>query len=190
MDSDSYCKFHTPYYSYLNLYETVISMRKKIFAIIIMCLTVLVLAECHKISRTFYVDILNVYLHIEETKDSMYRIHISKSRDNLGEDYIDVVYKFSEMPSITLSFPIGYSNDIHIIDRQHGEVKSYFSKNFNIVYPEVADNGFIELGKYQKWCDSVMYDIPSVSVQIDLYLKTLSVWNEYGEYIGSITPVK
>lgn len=151
---------------------------------------VLVLAECQKISRTFYIDILNVYLHIEEIKDGMYRIHVSKTEGNQGEDYIEFLYKFSEMPSITLSFPLDDSNDIHIIDRQHVEVRSYYSKTFNFIYPEIANRSYIELGKYQKWCDSVMFNIPSISVQIDPNLKTLSVWNEYGEYIGPIYPVK
>lgn len=166
------------------------SLKKNIFASIIPLLALLTLVECQKISRTFYVDILNVYVHIEETKDDMYQIHVSRTEGCQGDDYIEVVYRFSEMPSITLSFPLDDSNEIHIIDRQHGEVRSCFSKTFNIIYPELANESFIELCKYQKWCDSVMFDIPSISVQIDPYLKTLSVWNEYGEYIGPVYPVK
>lgn len=168
--------------------ENVINMKKKILVAIILFIAVLMLAECQKLSRTFYVDILNVYLHIEEIKDGMYRIDISKAEGKQGEDYIEVVYKFSEMPSITLSFPLDDSNDIHIIDRQHIEVIYCNSNSFNIIYPDIANENYVELGKYQTWCDSVMFEIPSVSVQIDPYLKSLSIWNENSKFIGTIYP--
>lgn len=163
---------------------------KKTLEAIMLTLVVLVLTECQRVSRTFYIDILNVYLYIEEIKDGLYRIHISELKGKYGDDYIEVVYKFSEMPSITLSFPMDDSDDIHIIDRQHGEVRYCKSKNFNIIYPEIANENYNELGKYQKWCDSVMFDIPSVSIQIDPYLKSLSVWNEDNVYLGQIYPEK
>lgn len=161
---------------------------KKTLAVIMFTIVIIVFTECQKKSRSFYIDILNVYLHIEEIKSGLYRLHISEMEGKDGEDYIDFVYKFSEMPSITISFPLDDSNDIYVIDRQHGEVRFCKSNDYNIIYPIIDNNNYIELSKYQKWCDSVMFDIHSISIQIDPYLKSLSLWNEDSKYLGQIYP--
>ncbi|MCM1491010.1 MAG: hypothetical protein NC095_09320 [Muribaculum sp.] len=166
-------------------------MRVRIFKIILslsVVLTLILLVQCNKISRFFYVDELDLFVYIEEIMDGRYRINIFKSDNQIGTDYIEVAYKMSEMPSITMAFPLDDSFNIYVIEDIYGEVKFCHSENFNIVYPTIDVNNRDERIAYRKWCDSVRYDFPSISIRINAHLRDLIIRDENGDFIRKISP--
>lgn len=163
----------------------------KIFLRMIMCLLVMVsFIQCEekKINRLFYVDDLGLYVHINSIGENRYRISVNKSADQEGEDYIDVSYMISEMPSITLNFPLDNSKSINVIDRLHGEVRKYNSVNYVFVYPEIDSNDLRELLGYQDWCDSVKFKSSSISVEVGAYLVNLWVYDNNKKSGRKISP--
>lgn len=166
-------------------------MREPIFKIILslsVVLTFILLVQCNKISRFFYVDELDIFVYIEEIRDGRYRINIFKSDDQIGADYIEVAYKMSEMPSITMAFPLDDSSNVYVIEDIYGEVKFCHSDNFNIVYPTIDVNNLDERLAYREWCDSVRYKIPSISIRVNAHLRDLIIRDENGDFIRKISP--
>lgn len=166
-------------------------MKKKYKIIMSLTLSVVVsiiFTGCLKLYRIFYVDELDVFISIEEIYDGRYRIGIYKNQGQINDDYIDVSYKMSEMPSITMNFPLDESNNINIINR-YDIVESYKSTNLKIIYPEVDRNKLDEIIAYNVWCDSVKSITPSISITLDGYLDNLIIWNGNGKLIRRISPL-
>lgn len=147
------------------------------------------LTGCKKLSRTFYVDELSMYIRIDEIKYGRYRINIYRTIEHINEDYIDIGYKMSEMPSITMNFPLSDSCHVNIIN-PYDKVELYCSKNYNIVYPEVDDNKLNDKLAYKNWCDSVKCVSPSINVTVNAYLRELIIWDGHGKRIRKIKPEK
>lgn len=166
-------------------------MKKKYKIIKSLTLSVMVsiiFTGCLKLYRIFYVDELDVFISIEEIYDGRYRIGIYKNQGQINDDYIDVSYKMSEMPSITINFPLDESNNINIINR-YDIVESYKSTNLKIIYPEVDCNKLDEIIAYNVWCDSVKSITPSISITLDGYLDNLIIWDGNGKLIRRISPL-
>lgn len=157
------------------------------FILIVILFIILHLNYCTKLSRNFYIEQLNVKLDIEELEDGLYRIYIYRSIENKGKDYIDVNYRMSEMPSINLCFPIGSSNEIFVVERRYTEVNNYKSNDFNIIIPEINKHNYIELFKYNEWCDSVRSR--SITLRVDAYLDGISIWDDKNNYIDTSAPI-
>lgn len=175
--------------------RTFSSVKTNICSTLILLMVVVSFVQCQrkKISRVFFVDKLGLYINIEEITfnkkgTGKFRINIYKSADHIGDDYIEIDYTFSEMPSISLNFPSDESNKIHVIDRYQGEVKYCKSTNFNIIYPKIDNNNLKELDDYQEWCDSVMYETPSINVRLNSGLRNLTIWNNDAIYLGDVQP--
>lgn len=158
------------------------------FFCIVIIICVMPLNFCTKVSRRFDIEILKLKLDIEELQEGLYRIYIYRALEDKGEDYIDINYRMSEMPSITLCFPLETSNVINVTERMYSEVSSYKSKTFIINYPKIDEKDFKEITKYMKWRDSVRLEVPSITVRVDAYLEGLSVWNGEHEYVEKIYP--
>ena len=155
--------------------------------LIVILFTIFNLNYCTKLSRSFYIEQLNVNLDIEELRDGLYRIYVYRSFENKGKDYIDVNYRMSEMPSINLCFPIGGSNEIFVVERAYTEVNDYKSNDFNIIIPKINEKNYIELFKYGEWCDSVRSR--SITLRVDAYLDGISIWDDRNNYIDTSTPI-
>lgn len=176
--------------------RTFSSVKTNICSTLILLMVVVSFAQCQKqkITRTFYVNELDLYIKIEEINfdykvgSGLFRINIYKSADHIGDDYIEIKYTISEMPSISLNFPNDESNKIHVIDSYQGEVKYCKSTNFNIIYPKIDNNNLKELDDYQEWCDSVMYETPSINVRLNSGLRNLTIWNNDAIYLGDVQP--
>lgn len=165
-------------------------MKKRIMKILlplIVIMSFIPLLQCGKISRNFYVNELDLYILIEEIKDNTYRIYINKTIEQIGEDYIEINYQFSEMPTISMNFPQDDSSVIYVIDRW-GEVKHCKSSNFSIINHDIDRDNRDERLRYNDWCHSIIHDIPSVTVQINGYLKDITVWepDKYVKIIPSL----
>lgn len=153
---------------------------KRSFLIIIMFLlimTTFVQCKKQKVTRLFHVNELGLYIQINEIGKNRYRIYINKAANQLGEDYIDVSYIISEMPSITLNFPSDNSRDINVVERYDYSVKNWNSSNYNFIYPDIDINEREERISYLNWCDSVMFENPSISVEVGAYLVNLWVYD-------------
>ena len=94
-------------------------------------MTTFVQCKKQKVTRLFYVNELGLYIQIKEIGKNQYRIYINQSADQAGEDYIDVSYIISEMPSITLNFPSDNSRDINVVERYDYSVRNWNSVNYN-----------------------------------------------------------
>lgn len=128
-------------------------------------------------------------IDLEELRNGLYRIYIYRSLEDRGKDYIDVNYRMSEMPSVSLCFPTGNSNDIYIVECVYTEVNSYKSSNFNIIHPKINKYNVLEQLKYSDWCDSIRFGVPNITLRIDAYLDGISIWNENNDQIDKITPI-
>lgn len=167
------------------------TMKKRILKIrllLIVIMSIILLAQCKKISRSFYVSELDICIYIEEIEDNTYRINIYKTIEQIGQDYIEVNYQFSEMPTINMNFPHDDSSVIYVIDRW-GEVKHCKSTNFKIVNPDIDRDDIDEMLKYVDWCNSLIDDIPSYTIQINGYLRDLIIW-EPDKYMRKISSGK
>ena len=156
------------------------------------------LSRCHheKFTRNFYVQDLDLHIDIEG-RDSVglndYRIYIYRSKEQKGQDYVDVQYSSYDLPCITFCFPLETTNDINIIDRKYGYVKDFHSTNFNFVNKDYINKDYNSLTDtdeeriaYRAWKDSVMYGSPNIRVRVDSYLISISLWDNYDTYLGTI----
>lgn len=155
---------------------------KMFFRLFIILIVFTVFCQCRykKIERILYIDDLNLYIRIEEMeklneKAYLFRVYLNDSIDQKSEDYIDLSYVPSEMPSITMVFQQDDSRNIYIIDYYHEVIKSNSAK-FNMVYHEFNRNELKEISTYWEWCDSVRSDKNSIRVQLSSYLSGVVVW--------------
>lgn len=114
---------------------------------------------CHHTKEYQTVHCLDLSICVEELGNDNYRIHLSNLDEPDGEgDWIDVNYHPSEMPSITLYFPIDNPKKIYVADRWQ-EVQDYIGgKRFRIQNCTISDNTFA-------WTDSTMFRTPCVKVE-------------------------
>ena len=165
------------------------SNRLLFFLFSVIIISVLPFHFCTKVSKRFDVEILKLKLDIEELQDGLYRIYLYRDSEAKGDDYIDIKYRMSEMPSITLCFPIDSSNEINVTERMYSEVSGYKSSNFIINYPDIDEEDAKEIKKYMMWRDSVRFEVPSIKVRLDAYLEGLSIWNSQNEYVETLLPL-
>lgn len=165
---------------------TVQRMKIKVNLIVILTFFMVALSGCSRFPRDYYVGELDLNVTIENRGDNRYRIYVYRTQELKGADYIDVIYYMSEMPSITMVFPLDDSNNIYIIDQFYGEIKSN-SKQFNIVYPEFNRNERNERLAYRNWCDSLIKDDNSINVRLGSYLRNLDVWDGNGIFDKSVS---
>lgn len=159
-----------------------LSPQQNFIIITFMCCVLMILTSCLMKPKKYYVESIDKYIEVVEIKDGDFRIYIYNSDSSRGTDYIDVGYKASEMPSITLYFMKNDPLSIYIYDRGHGEVKIINSSRYNIIYPDADGSNFISLGRYLDWCDSISSLPSAITVRLDAYMNGLSVWDENGTY--------
>lgn len=162
-------------------------MKTKVNLIVILIFFIVALSGCSQFPRNYYVGELDLNVTLENRGDNRYRIYVYGAQELKGADYIDVIYYMSEMPSITMVFPLDDSNNIYIIDTFYGEIKSN-SKKFNIIYPDFNRNDRNERVAYRNWCDSLIIDDNSIKIRLGSYLKDLEVWDGNGIFDKRISP--
>ena len=136
----------------------------------------LLLVSCSFKERRYYIHSLDLTLSINKLGDNMYRVYLNK-HDTADNNYIDLNYVMSDMPSILLHFPI-HDNDtidtIYIQDRER-EVKHIESKDYVIVLSRLEKNPKDIVDNY--WTDSTMFKIPCVTVWLYSYLDGIIIFN-------------
>lgn len=170
---------------------------KNITVTILLSIILLLLSSCWEDKR-FYVDNADVFIDIERLGIERFRVYIYENIENRGEDYIDIDYDMSDMPTIQLSIPKNENNKIFVIDRWHDVEEICSSKlNFVLLSPERVKNGeLVSLEKMERLdrtlaqIDSVKDSIPSITIQLNPRLKNLYLWeNGKYEYRRMVSPV-
>lgn len=145
----------------------------------------LIIESCSWEPRNFYVEQLDVHIDIEHLKNDHYRVYVYRHIETMDRNYIDLYYHMSEMPCITLYFPIDDKDKIFIIDNM-SDVRRIVSDDFkiNLIAPPEVKNGellndstWYELQRYNILSDSIN-NISSVKVRIDAFLRGLTIWIE------------
>ncbi len=151
-----------------------------------------ILTSCWN-DKTFYIEEVSFDLNIVKIGPDKFRVFIYADEKDMGDDYIDLNYDMSDMPTIQLCIPKDDMEKIFVIDKRHDVEQIHFSKyNFELLSPEKVTNGEMlteekmeRLDRVLAKIDSVKNSIPSITIQLNLHLKDLSVWMD-GSYKSKI----
>lgn len=141
------------------------------------------LASCWD-ERNFYINDINVFIDIERMGNDTFRVFIYKDSIKRGEDYIDIVYDMSDMPSILLCFPTETDDSVYVIDN-YREVDNIEASNYQFICltKDPAPNGEIptqeqmdRVNRHIQLSDSIRAN--SVTIQLNSRLTDLAVWNK------------
>jgi|GEM_PF-6870380 len=132
----------------------------------------------------YYVDRLNLCISIKNIKSDstffspIYRIYLNKPDSLTDRDYIEIGYVKSEMPSITLHFPLNDPHSVYILDYCN-EVRKCQSDMYK--FQTITNSDSI---------DSLVHRTPCIALLLNPYLKGLSLFDENSEYKGIIEKSK
>lgn len=132
----------------------------------------------------YYVDRLNLCVSIKNIKSDstffspIYRIYLNKPDSLTDRDYIEIGYVKSEMPSITLHFPLNDPHSVYILDYCN-EVRKCQSDIYK--FQTITNSDSI---------DSLVHRTPCIALLLNPYLKGLSLFDENSEYKGIIEKSK
>lgn len=132
----------------------------------------------------YYVDRLNLCISIKNIKSDstffspIYRIYLNKPDSLTDRDYIEIGYVKSEMPSITLHFPLNDPHSVYILDYRN-EVRKCQSDMYK--FQTITNSDSI---------DSLVHRTPCIALLLNPYLKGLSLFDENSEYKGIIEKSK
>lgn len=132
----------------------------------------------------YYVDRLNLCVSIKNIKSDstffspIYRIYLNKPDSLTDRDYIEIGYVKSEMPSITLHFPLNDPHSVYILDYCN-EVRKCQSDMYK--FQTITNSDSI---------DSLVHRTPCIALLLNPYLKGLSLFDENSEYKGIIEKSK
>lgn len=128
----------------------------------------------------YYVDRLNLLVSIKNIKSdstffsTIYRIYLNKPDSLTDRDYIEIGYVKSEMPSITLKFPLTDPHSVYILD-YNNDVRKWQSDIYKFQIITNSDS-----------IDSLLHREPCISLLLNPYLKGFSWFDENGIYKGTI----
>lgn len=147
-------------------------MKQIIVFIILLCMV-----SCFDIERHYRVDSLDLTISISRLGSDRYRVWLNNKQNNLRCNYIDLKCQLSDLPSISLLFPI---SKLHTIDTvyvkdDYNEVKQYESKDFVFV---LSTRDYSSTKDYGRWTDSTMFKVPCVEVQLNAYLDGITVFDQ------------
>lgn len=120
----------------------------------------------------YYVDRLNLCVSIKNIKSDstffspIYRIYLNKPDSLTDRDYIEIGYVKSEMPSITLHFPLNDPHSVYILDYLN-EVRKCQSDMYK--FQTITNSDSI---------DSLVHRTPCIALLLNPYLKGLSLFDE------------
>lgn len=150
-------------------------MKKYLFILLV------VFTSCVSYEREdYYVDCLNLWVSIKNIKSDstffspIYRIYLNKPDSLTDHDYIEIGYVKSEMPSITLHFPLNDPHSVYILDYGN-EVRKCQSDIYK--FQTITNSDSI---------DSLVHRTPCIALLLNPYLKGLSLFDENSEYKGTI----
>lgn len=152
-------------------------MKQVLIFIIIICLS-----SCSFKEEHYYIDSLDLNISINKLGKDQYRVCFNTKQNKLCSNYIDLNYHPSEMPSISLLFPISLSGSIdtvYVKDLWH-EVVQYQSKDFVIVLSTLRPRTSGLVGSSVEWTDSTMFRRPCVQVELNPFLTGVTINDEEG----------
>lgn len=140
-------------------------MKQIIVFIILLCMV-----SCFDIERHYRVDSLDLTISISRLGSDRYRVWLNNKQNNLRCNYIDINHYPSDLPSISLYFPITKSGTIDTVYVRDwwDEVVQYESKDFAFIISTMEDG---------RWTDSTMFKVPCVGVSLRAGLDRVMVFN-------------
>ena len=140
------------------------------------------MSSCSFKEEHCYVNSLDLTISINKLGKDQYRVWLNNAQNNLRCNYIDINYHPSEMPSITLFFPISKSGSIdtvYVKDRWH-EVVQYDSKDFVIVLSTLNTQDSESTGHSAEWTDSTMFITSCIQVELNPFLEGVTIYDKQG----------
>lgn len=146
---------------------------------IIILMSLLFLTNCH-IDKHYGIHELGIDMFVEriDIKNNIYRIYLLSRQDSMRNDYLDVMFPSTDMPSISIHFPIDKPDTIFVLDRWNN-VKRINSSNFNFVLFNNESNPGESLISYMHISDSIQRDVKAVGIYI--YINGICIRNEKKE---------
>ena len=133
----------------------------------------------------YYVDSIDMIISMDKIDydKNIYRIYLIDRHNETDSNYIEICKPPTEMPSITLSFPISASNKIdtiYIRDR-YSEISGYSTKDYTFIVSSFERVSNVTNRPNWGWSDSTMFKTSCIDVQIGPYFKGLTVFDEHDE---------
>lgn len=143
---------------------------------IIILMSLLFLTSCH-IDKHYSIHELGIDMFVEriDIKNKIYRIYLLSRQDSVRNDYLDVMFPSTDMPSISIHFPVDKPDTIFVLDRWNN-VKRINSANFNFI---LFDNESNHSKSYMHLSDSIQRYVKAVGIYI--YINGICICNENKE---------
>lgn len=140
-------------------------------------MSLLFLTGCY-IERYYTIDELGMNMFVDriDAENKIYRVYLLSKQDSLINDYLDVRIPSSDMPAISLHFPVDKSDTVFVLDRWNN-VKNVKSSKFKFLVFNNAPHTVGNSTQYNyKLRDSIFRKIKAVDIEV--YLNGVTIWDE------------
>lgn len=157
---------------------------KKIIGVISLAVLMICVVSCYK-KEYYYVESLDMVISLDRIhcceNECTYRVYLSKGPSISDSNYIEITRRPCSVPGPLLHFPVsklGRTDTVYIEDRYH-DVTGHKSKDFTFIvstFEETRDSA----GQRWGWTDTTMFNIPDITVEINEYFSSITVFDEEG----------
>lgn len=142
----------------------------------IILISVLFLTGC-SVERYYTIDELdmNMFVDLIDTENKIYRICLLSTQDSLINDYLDVRIPSTDMPVISLYFPVDKPDTIFVLD-DDDNVRNIRSSKYDFILYNSEPGSVESATRYIHLRDSIKRNVKAVGIEV--YLNGVSIWDE------------
>lgn len=146
---------------------------------IIILLSLLYLT-CSCVERYYSIEELDMNMYVDriDTENKIYRVYLLQKNDSLINDYLDINIPSSDMPAISLHFPVDKPDTVFVLDRWNN-VKRINSSKFNFILINNKPGTIESATHYMHLRDSIQHTVKAIDLYI--YVNGVSIRNENKE---------
>lgn len=139
-------------------------------------MSLLFLTSCH-IDRFYSIDELDMNIFVDriDTENEVYRVYLMSTQDSLISDYLEVRIPSTDMPVISLYFPVDKPDTIFIFD-DDDNIRNISSSKYDFILYNSEPGAVESATRYIHFRDSIKRKVKAVG--IDIYLNGVSIWDE------------
>lgn len=147
---------------------------KSIRIIILMSLLYL---TCSCVERYYSIEELDMNMYVDriDTKNKIYRVYLQSKNDSLINDYLDIRISSSDMPAISLHFPVDKPDTVFVLDGRNN-VRRINSSKFKYILYNYEYDCIESATRYIHLRDSIKRNVKAVGIEV--YLNGVSIWDE------------
>ena len=135
---------------------------------------------CSCVERYYSIEELGMNMYVDriDTKNNIYRVYLLSKNDSLINDYLDIRIPSTDMPAISLHFPVDKPDTVFVLDGWNNVQRINSSKFKYILYNYEYD--CIESAtRYIHLRDSIQRNVKAIGLYI--YANGVSISNEKKE---------